>query len=235
MSDAANRNGRGIGTLQENSLHASLKDWLAQPGDQLEERVGGYYIDIVRGDMLIEIQTRNFSAIRPKLTRLLDEGHPVHLVHPIALEKWIVRLPESGDEPLDRRKSPRRGRPEHLFLELVRLPHLISHVNFNLEILLTREEEIRRDDGRGSWRRKGWSIADRRLLEVVERIAFPSPESFRGFLPAGLPALFTSRDLSTRARAPRYLSGKMLYCLSKMGLVEVAGKRGRSNLYRTIP
>src|SRR5512143_2160638 len=110
----------GIGTLGENSLHAALKTWYAQPGDQVEVKLEGYYIDLVRGEQLIEIQTRHFGALKTKLGRLL-EHHPVRLVHPIAVEKWIVRLPAEGETPLSRRRSPRRGRLEHLFLELVRL------------------------------------------------------------------------------------------------------------------
>ena len=63
---------KGIGTLQENSLHAALKTWYAQPGDQLECKVDGYVIDLVRGDLLVEVQTANFSAIKRKLLKLLE-------------------------------------------------------------------------------------------------------------------------------------------------------------------
>jgi hypothetical protein len=66
-----------IGRLNEKSLHADLKQWLAQPGDQFEVAIDGFVIDIVRGDKLIEIQTRNFGAMKRKLTQLLDH-HPVH-------------------------------------------------------------------------------------------------------------------------------------------------------------
>ena len=37
-----------IGTLGERSLHSALKEWYALPGDQLEEEVDGFHIDIVR-------------------------------------------------------------------------------------------------------------------------------------------------------------------------------------------
>ena len=78
-----------IGTLNEKPLHAALKAWYAQPGDQLEAKVDGYIIDIVRGDLLVEIQTRNFAAIKRKLLALVPH-HPVQLVYPIAREKWIA-------------------------------------------------------------------------------------------------------------------------------------------------
>lgn len=224
-----------IGTLRETSLHAALKAWYARPGDALEASVEGYQIDLRRGPHLIEIQTRNFAALKSKLTRLV-EGHLVRLVHPIAQEKWIVRLERDGATPLTRRKSPKRGRVDQLFVELVSFPELVAHPNFTLEILMTREEEILRPAGRGngrraSWRRKGWQICDRRLLGVVEQVVLASPVDFHRFLPETLPRSFTSRDLATTANQPLYLTQKITYCLRKMGVIESAGKRGGAMLY----
>jgi len=58
---------KGIGTLKESSLHAKLKEWYRKPGDRLEVPIDGYLIDIVHSDLLIEIQTQNFSAIKKNL------------------------------------------------------------------------------------------------------------------------------------------------------------------------
>lgn len=41
--------------------------------------VDGYIIDIVRGDLLIEVQTRNFSALKAKLLTLTAKC-PVRLI-----------------------------------------------------------------------------------------------------------------------------------------------------------
>jgi len=221
----------GIGTLREKSLHAALKAWYAGPEDRLEVPVDGYMIDIVRGELLIEIQTRNFFAMKDKLAALTS-SHPVRLVHPIAAERWICCLEESGAEARPRRKSPRRGRVEHLFTELVRFPRLVAHPNFSLEVLLIQEEETRLQDGRGSWRRKGWSIGDRRLLAVLERVELNGPEDYRRFLPEALPRPFTSRDLARARGIQLYLASKMLYCLREIGLVEISGRTGRSYLYQ---
>src|SRR5512144_110778 len=98
----------GINTLNEKSLHASLKQWYASPGDQLEVRVDGYIIDLVRGDLLVEIQTGGFSPLKRKLARLV-QSHPVRLVYPIAQEKWITRLPLEEGGKSQQRKSPKRG------------------------------------------------------------------------------------------------------------------------------
>ena len=60
-----------IGTLNEKPLHAALKDWYAQPGDQFEVSVDGFVVDLVRGDLLVEVQTGNFAAIKRKVKALV--------------------------------------------------------------------------------------------------------------------------------------------------------------------
>jgi hypothetical protein len=219
-----------IGTLQETSLHADLKDWYAQPDDRLEVPIDGFVVDIVRGDLLIEIQTRHFSALKTKLNVLAPE-HPTRLVFPIAQDKWITRLDGDGKTQIGRRKSPKRGRVEHMFIELVRFPQLITNGNFSLEVLLIQEEEIWLNDGQGSWRRKGWSIHDRKLIRVLERVIFESPQEFAKLLPPSLPRPFTTLDLARALKQPRYLAQKMAYCLRAMGVIQKTGKKGNSFLY----
>ena len=219
-----------IGTLAEKSLHAALKRWYAEPGDRLEVRVDSFVIDIVRDELLIEIQTRNFSAMKRKLARLLED-HPVRVLHPISREKWIVRQTAEG-EPLQRRKSPKRGQPLEIFKELVYIPHLLTHPNLTIEVLLTREEEIWRDDGQGSWRRKRWSLFDRQLLEVVGQTAFATIKDWLDVLPPTLVQQpFTNRELAAALQIRLALAQKVNYTLRKMELLQVVGKQGRANLY----
>jgi hypothetical protein len=219
----------GIGLLNEKPLHASLKQWYARPGDRFEVPVDGYVIDLVRDDLLIEIQTRNLSAIKSKLTKLAH-SHRVRLIYPIVQEKWIVRLANGDGRGTIRRKSPKRGRLEDLFWELVSIPQLLLHPNFALEVLMIREEEVRRYDGRRRWRR-GWVIEGRRLLEVLDQHSFGQSADWLGFLPEKLES-FTTGDLATRMNTRRELAQKMAYCLREARMIELIGKRGRANLYR---
>lgn len=226
--------GRPIATMNEKPLHAALKEWYAQPGDRVEVPVDGSQIDLVRGDLLIEIQTGNFTAIRRKLNKLVEK-YPLRLVYPIAAEKWIVRLKPDGKGILSRRRSPKRGRLEHVFEELVRAPHFLKHENFSLEILMIREEEVRTFDAGRAWRRRGWLRHERRLLEVVSRHVFETPHDLMSLVPEGLPEPFSTADLARVCNIPRWIAQKMAYCFRAMESIEMTGKKGNAILYRLVP
>lgn len=222
-----------IGSLNEKPLHAALKQWCATPGSETEVPVGSYFIDVIRDEVLVEIQTKSFGSIKRKLLEL-TASRKVILVHPIAQEKWIVRLTtnKDGAEIRRRRRSPKKGRVEDVFRELVAIPGLLTNPNFALQVVLIREEEIRIQDAKRGWRRKGWVIQERHLLEVVDHRLFESPEDMARLLPVGLPEEFTTSDLADATRTPRWLAQKMAYCLREMGAIESIGKRMRAVLYR---
>ncbi len=216
--------------MTEHSLHSAIKHWYSLPNDEIEVDIGGFVVDITRGNLLIEIQTKNFSAIKKKLEKMAEE-HSVRLVYPIAKQKWIVHITTSG-EILSRRKSPKKGRIVDLFTELVHLPDMIRAKNFSLEVLMIKEEEVRCDDGRGSWRRRGVSIRDRKLIDVVDRVLFRDEKDFLRFLPRELFDPFTNRDLSRHIGVSINLARKITYCLRKMGVIAEDGKRGRERLFQ---
>ena len=219
-----------IGFLNEEPLHASLKEWYAQPGDQTEVAVDGFVIDIVQDDLLLEIQTSSFASIKSKIIDLA-RAHRIRLVYPIAREKWIVKLERDSNGGVTRRKSPKRGRVEELFWEMVSFPQLLANPNFSLEVLLIREEEVRRYDGRRKWRRRGWIVEERRLLEVLDQRLFEEPADWQALLPEKLGEPFTTKDMEEAMGIRRQLAQKMAYCLRKARVIRLLGKRGRANLY----
>ncbi len=219
-----------IGLLNEKSLHAQLKLWYAEPGDRFEVPVDGYVVDIVRGDLLIEIQTGSFSAIRHKL-RSLVEDHPLRVVYPIPVEKWIVKLPAQGRGRTGRRRSPRRGCASDLFTELVAFPDLIARPGFSLEVLLTREEELRRLARGRRRRRPAWRTIERRLVDVADRCIISEPADLARWLPEELPEPFGTAELARASGRPRWLAQKMTYCMSRAGAISEVGRAGRAKLY----
>jgi len=220
---------RPIATQNEGPLHAGLKQWYALSGDDVEVPLDGRQIDLVRGDLLIEIQTRGFSALKQKLETLV-ESHRVRLVHPLPWQTWIVRVEDKGGAVLGRRKSPKRGRIEDVFDELVSIPRLIAHPNFSVEFLLIKQEEVRqREEGR--WRRKGWAIIERRLIEVIDSLVIETVEDLLPFLPEKLPETFTTADLAQGLDISRDLAQKLAYCLREAGAIVAQGKRGNAIAY----
>jgi hypothetical protein len=227
-----------IGTLRETGLHAALKRHLARPGDLMEAPVAGFVADLLRpdaaGDLIVEVQTRGFSPLKRKLPVLLA-GHRVHLVHPIAVEKWIVRLDDDG-RPLSRRRSPRRGALADLFFELVSVPDLMAHPDLTFEVLLICEEEVRAPAPRSRRRwRRDTRVLDRRLLEVIGSTVFHSPRDFLAFIPEELAQPFTNRALAEALHQSGDLAGKITYCLRRMGVLAEAGLRKRARLYTVAP
>jgi hypothetical protein len=219
-----------IGELNEQPLHAALKRRYASSGAALEVSVDGFVIDVVQDDLLLEIQTGNFSVVKEKMACLATR-HPVRLIYPIAREKWLLKLPKQKGGETKRRKSPKRGRVEEVFKELVSFPELVREETFSLEVVLIQEEEVRRWDPARGWRKHGWVTVERRLLDVVERHLFREPADFAATVPKGLPERFTTADLAHAMDGPRYLAQKMAYCLRKMGVMTQVGKQGRSKLY----
>jgi hypothetical protein len=223
----------GIGELNEYSIHSELKSFYGGKGARYEGFVDGYIVDVVREGLLIEIQTANFSQIKEKLTGLL-KAHRVTLVYPLPVEKHILVYDEHMQNLLYRRRSPKRGTPYHIFEEVIYILPLLLESDFTLEVLFTREEEIRCKDGLGSWRRRGISIHDRRLIEIVGTRVFSGREDYRALLPESLPNLFTNRDLSNIIGLPPRKVGRMTYCMTHLGILRVAGKKGNAKVFTVV-
>jgi hypothetical protein len=218
-----------IGTLNEGLLHAQLKAWYRCPGDLVEHPVDGYVVDLVRGGILVEIQTGGLAPLRRKLDCLL-ERHAVRVVVPVALTRRIVRL--SGDgEVLSDRRSPRRGSPQDVFARLVSLPALLAHPGFELELLLTHESEHRWHEPGRAFRRHGWVVAGRSLVSVEQSLVLRTPADAAALLP-GLPDRFDTAELAAAAGCSRRLAQQTTYCLRAMGALVADGRRARAVLYR---
>ena len=113
----------------------------------------------------------------------------------------------------------------------MRIAPLAAHPHLQLQVVYTHEEELRRDDGQGSWRRKGVSIVDRRLLDVVESRVFASVADYAALLPAEATE-FTCRELAQALAIRLPQARRMAYCLHAMGALEQAGKRGRERVWQ---
>ena len=95
-------------------------------------------------------------------------------------------------------------------------------------------EEIWRDDGRGSWRRRGASVEDRRLIRVLERKVFESKADFLEVLPKDLPDPFSNSDLAKSLGIRAVQSRRITYSLRKMGAITHVGNKRKQMLFACI-
>lgn len=219
--------------LNEGHLHASLRAHYLQPGGQVEVAVDGYIVDILRGDLIIEVQTANFSAIARKMRDLVTR-HRVRLVHPIPRDRWIVKMPQTAGDDVTRRRSPKHLHAIDVFHELVSFPELIAHPNFELDVVLLEEETVWSFDGRKRWRRRGWVTVERRLLKIYETICLRDGADYMAMIPKGVPEEFLTTDLATALGCQRHLAQKVAYCLKNGGLIEKVGSQRNAIVYAAV-
>ncbi|MCC7475390.1 MAG: hypothetical protein IT425_08345 [Pirellulales bacterium] len=217
----------------ETSLHRQLKERYAAGGAAIEQRVGKYRIDVVRGRQLIEIQHSSLTAIRDKIATLLAK-HNVLVVKPIIATKHLVKLRGSGGEVVSRRRSPKRRGLLDLFEELVHFTRVFPHRRLTLEVLLIEIEEHRYPGhGRRRWRRDNdHLVEDQHLLAVHEVHTFRTKADLRRLLPANLPQPFHTGQLAEGLGIERWIAQRMAYTLRETGAIRQVGKQGTAWLYQ---
>jgi ribosomal protein S25 len=222
---------KSIGTQCESSLHRALK--FSYAGRRTEREVAGFVADGISAQgEFIEVQTGSFAPLRKKAAKLIELGG-LRVIYPVIVTKYIEVYNAQGKREY-RRKSPRRGSPWDLFGALVYAPELPLTRGLAIELVLLDASEQRSRDGKGSWRRKGVSIKDRRLLAVHERICLEKLADYLRFIPFTREESFTSASLGTRAGIRRELAQKTLYVLARLGIIEKTGKQRNTLVYRII-
>jgi hypothetical protein len=98
-------------------------------------------------------------------------------------------------------------------------------------LLLTEEEEILRNDGKGSWRRKGWSKTDRRLIRVRDTILLEQKEDYIGLFPTDLSKPFSNRELAGKWGCPYRTAQRSTYAMKNAGMINLIKKEGKTMLY----
>jgi hypothetical protein len=121
---------------------------------------------------------------------------------------------------------------EDIFNRLVSIPSLLCHPHFELELLLTHQDELRVYRHGKAFRRHGWVVAGRRLVSVEQRLRLSGPGDAARLLPPSLPELFDTAQLAKTAALERRTAQQMTYCLRAMGVLHTTGKRGNALVHR---
>ncbi|MGN0651002.1 MAG: HAD family hydrolase [Oscillospiraceae bacterium] len=223
-----------VGTQNEKLIHAALKNYYAPCSDEQEIKIGKYFADAVSADGIFEIQTRALKSLTEKLKVFLEAGC-VTIVHPVeALTRTVYINEETGEvikEGAWRRVNPR----VKIFAELYSIREFLC--NERLTIILAKLKVEKRvpfcgnalPDLRNRKARQKLNI-QKIPLALMDEVRLECRADYLQFLPEGLPAEFTAKELRKAARdGEKSLRTEVL---RTVGIIEQTGKRGRSYLYR---
>lgn len=219
----------------ETSLHRQLKERYAGDDGQVEVRHGGYRIDAVDGDELIEIQQAPLISIRDKIGKLLKK-HRVRVVKPIVVRKQLVKCRNRLGREVSRRMSPKRGTLIDLVHDLVYFTRVFPHERLRLEVPMVTVEEWRcpRPKRQRRRRRKDHIVLDRRLVDVVAVHHFHTAADLRDLVPGELPTPFHTGHVAEAIDQERWVAQRLVYCFRKMGTAQQVGKLGRAAAYEFV-
>ena len=219
----------------ETSLHRQLKAHYAVDGATVEQRVGRYRIDVVRGKQLIEIQHSSLTAIRDKIAVLL-KTHDVLVVKPVVITKHLVKLGREGGEVVSRRRSPKRRTLLDVFEELVHFTRVFPHRRLTLEVALIEIEEWRYPGHgrRRRWRKDDHLVDDQHLVQVHSVHQFRTAADLCRLLPPALPQPFHTGQLAEGLGVERWIAQRMAYCLRETKAIRQVGKQGGAWLYKSL-
>jgi hypothetical protein len=220
----------GIGTLGEKTLHSVLKNYIMPDETRHEIKIGRYVADIVSDNGIIEIQTRQFSALRQKLACFLEQSD-VTVVYPVAQTKWLLWIDEATGEVTKKRRSPKIGQPYEIFYELYQIRNLLSHPRLRLCIVLLELEEYRTLNGWSKDKKKGSTRYDRIPVGIAGELYINSVDDYITLIPEALENTFTVKDFKAASGLSLYASGLALNVLHTVGGVIRVGKKGNAFVY----
>lgn len=225
------REKNGIGTLQEKTLHAVLKNFYEPDLAHQEVKVEKFVADILREGEIIEIQTRNFNNMRNKLDTFL-ELYPVTIVYPIIHTKWLYWINEETGEVSAKRKSPKRGSFYDAFYELYKIKKYLRNPNLHICLTLLDAEEYRLLNGWSKDKKKGSTRYDRIPTILVDELFIGNAEDYICLLPDEVPEKFTVKDYAVHTHIPVRYAQLAINIFKYVGVIEQVGKKGRSYLYK---
>ena len=227
IEKAQNRVTAGIGTLNEKSIHSTLKYYFANDIDH-EAKIGSFYADIVTENGIYEIQTSSFTRLNKKLEAMLNACH-VTVVYPYEKRVKTISVDEKSGEVLNEGSFRTNNSYTKLFLELYRIKSFLTNPNLTICIAELDIERINYVDPKTK-RRRGRGKHKKTPLTLRQEIYLEKPEDYAVFLPEGLPEEFTVKEFQKLVRSTD--AKLMLEILGYMGITEKFGKIRNADLYR---
>ena len=233
---------KSIGTLSEKSVHRGLKNYLEPDSQKHEIKIGNYIADIVSGNLITEIQSKNFKVIERKLAYYTSQGYTVKIVHPVILIKYNNWVDPLTQEVLERRKAPMRTSMSDIFDELYKIREYLTNPKITFEVLGLEVEEYKYLDGYGENKKNRATKIDKLPTSIIKGIQFGSKEQsntgiihfgYEQFLSEKLPKEFNSSEYSKISHCTIKTARTTLLILTELGIVSRLGRKNRKIIYKS--
>ncbi len=220
----------GIGTLGEKTLHRTLKFYFEPNESNHEKEYLGSVVDILNENGVIEIQTRAFNKLLPKLENFLPRGR-VTVVYPIVEHRYICRVDTETGETLSSRKSVKRGRVSDALPEIAAIRRFLPNENLTLLLVLVDAVETRLLHGKIKVGRKKTEKIDCKPISLNSIIELNVADDYFALLPDNLPDEFTKNDYERITRQKGIDSQSSLMLLLQLGILHREKRDGRAYIY----
>lgn len=231
LSSALSEEREGIGRLGEKTLHRTLKYYFEPDKNCHEVKFCDSVADIKNENGIIEIQTRSFNKLLPKLEKFLETCN-VTVVYPIIGSKTICRVDPDSGEALQLRKSPKKGTASHALAEIAKIRHLIPHERLIVMLVFVDVRETRRSTGSVKVGRQKTTKIDTIPTAISSFIVLKDPEDYKRLIPEALSGEFSSKEFEKATGLHKIDLHGALMLLLKLGIVRRKKDDGRSYTYR---
>lgn len=218
---------KGIGTFQEKTLHKVIKNYYETNEENQEVKVNGYIADIFKNNQIIEIQTRAFNKLVPKLEKYLPD-YQVNIIYPIAYQKYISWIDPNSGEEVSNRKSPKKGSFYDIILELYKIKKFLNNPNLKITLLYLNIKELRYLNGWSKDKKRGSSRCNQIPLELIDELEL---NDYSIFVPEKEKE-FTSKEYAKTTKKTIHRAQVILNILCFLDVIEVVGKEKRMNIYK---
>lgn len=224
----------GIGTLSEKTLHRALKYWYEPDEGKHEIPFGSFFADIRSDEGVTEIQTGSFFHLNKKLAELLKTER-VTLVCPVVRRRRVIWTDPSTGEIKKPRLSPKKGRLEDVFLELVHILPRLREGDLLICVPLVDADDYRiKRPPRRKYHDKGFDKLDLVPTELVSETVFVTKEDWLRLLP-DMPEGFTAGELAKALSLPAGTAQAMLRTLAALGALTRERRERTFHYFREEP
>lgn len=220
-----------IGIQKEKILHKIMKYYIEPNNSFHEIKVENLYADIKVDNHIYEIQTQNFNMLRNKLTLFL-KNYQVTIVYPTSRNKIIYSIDENG-ELLKTQKSPKKGTPFQVLVELYKIKTYLNNPNLDIKVIYMDIDEYRTVVPKKHYRSKGYIRYKQVPSNIVEEYEFKTKVDYLNILNSYLSKdEFTVSDFSKTFKLSYNKASSALQVLKELGVVIIGKKIGRKNIWQ---